>query len=147
MFNENITIKGKSIVELNVDHFNDEITIVAKASLADLENNKHDGILPKKYIINHNATILFWDDETKTVVKKTKDDAYNKKLGFLWAYFQKMSGLSKTKANEYLENLLDDSTKKSKLDWSVSDIYSFDHTISLAFKNITKIAKSMETKK
>lgn len=33
--------------------------------------------LPKKYIINKGATILFWEDGTKTVVKRAKDDEYN----------------------------------------------------------------------
>lgn len=63
--------------------------------------------LPKKYIINKGATILFWEDGTKTVVKRAKDDEYNKIMGFLWAYFQKTSGLSRTKANEYLRGLVD----------------------------------------
>lgn len=63
--------------------------------------------LPKKYIINKGATVLFWEDGTKTVVKRAKDDEYNKIMGFLWAYFQKTSGLSGTKANEYLRGLVD----------------------------------------
>lgn len=63
-------------------------------------------ILPKKYIINKGATVLFWEDGTKTVVKRAKDDEYNKIMGFLWAYFQKTSGLSRTKANNYLKELV-----------------------------------------
>lgn len=68
-------------------------------------NNEEN--LPKRYIINKGATILFWEDGTKTVVKRAKGDEYNKILGFLWAYFQKRSGLSKTKANEYIRNLVE----------------------------------------
>ena len=64
--------------------------------------------LPKRYIINKNATILFWDDGTKTIVKLSKDDKYDKKLGFLTAYFQKNSGLSKNQANKYLDNLIEE---------------------------------------
>lgn len=64
--------------------------------------------LPKNYIINKGATILFWEDGSKTVVKRGKDDEYNKVLGFLWAYFQKTSGLSRTKANKYLAGLIDE---------------------------------------
>lgn len=63
--------------------------------------------LPKRYIINKNATILFWKDGTKTIVKRSKEDEYDKTLGFLWAYFQKTSGLSKSKANDYLKRLKD----------------------------------------
>ena len=63
--------------------------------------------LPKRYIINKGATILFWDEdeEEKTIVKRSKDDKFNKRLGFLTAYFQYHSGLSKTQANKYLDNL------------------------------------------
>lgn len=68
--------------------------------------------LPKKYIINKGATILFWEDGTKTVVKRAKGDEYNKIMGFLWAYFQKTSGLSRTKANEYLRGLVDSDNLK-----------------------------------
>lgn len=63
---------------------------------------------PKRYIINKGATILFWEDGTKTIVKRSKDDEYNKRLGFLTAYFQKHSGLTKNQANKYLANLLDE---------------------------------------
>ena len=69
------------------------------------ENNNK---LPKRYIINKNATILFWDDGTKTIVKLSKDDKYDKRLGFLTAYFQKNSGLSKNQANKYLDNLIEE---------------------------------------
>lgn len=61
--------------------------------------------LPKRYIINKDATILFWNDGTKTVVKRSKNDTYDKRLGFLIAYFQKNCGMSKNKANKYLDNL------------------------------------------
>lgn len=59
----------------------------------------------ERYIINKDATILFWKNGDKTVVKKTKKDKFDKRLGFLYAWFQATSGLSKSKANEYLENL------------------------------------------
>lgn len=61
--------------------------------------------LPQHYIINNGATILFWDDGTKTIVKRAKDDTFDPVKSFLWAYFQKHSGLSKTKANKYLRKL------------------------------------------
>lgn len=57
------------------------------------------------YIINDGATILFWIDGTKTIVKRTQEDKFDKRLAFLTAYFQKNSGLSRTKANKFLANL------------------------------------------
>ena len=61
--------------------------------------------LPKQYIFNGNATILIHNDETKTIVKTMEGDDFDPLLGFLTAYFQKHSGLSKHKANEYLEEV------------------------------------------
>ena len=79
----------------------DGITISNKPYIKKLTN------LPNRYIINDGATILFWSDGTKTIVKRSKEDEYNKILGFLWAYFQKTSGLSKSKANDYLKGIVD----------------------------------------
>ena len=61
--------------------------------------------MPKKYIINHGATVLIWDDGEKTVVKRCADDKFNKRLGFLTAFFQHYSGMSKNKANKFLAEL------------------------------------------
>lgn len=104
--------------------------------------------LPKKYIINRGATVLFWEDGTKTVVKRAKDDEYNKIMGFLWAYFQRTSGLSRTKANEYLRGLVDaddlkaiEFIKNGELNNVMSDVAE---GLSNAFKNI---ADSFKPKK
>lgn len=64
--------------------------------------------LPERYIINKGATILFWSDRTKTIVKKSKEDKHDKRLAFLTAYFQKHSGLSRNKANKYLDALVEE---------------------------------------
>lgn len=69
---------------------------------------------PHRYIINKGATILFWnedDENDKTIVKLSKNDKYDKRLGFLIAYFQYNSGLTKTQANKYLDNLVEEDKK------------------------------------
>ena len=78
-----------------------------------ITNNK----MPKEYIITEKATILIWEDGTKTVVKMCDGDTFNKRLGFLIAYFQYHSGLSKHKANKYLANLdiRENKSKKRKM--------------------------------
>lgn len=43
----------------------------------------------ERYIVNENATILFWNDNTKTISKRHKEDTFDKELGFLYAYFYK----------------------------------------------------------
>ena len=67
------------------------------------KNNKID--LPERYIINENATILFWKNGEKTIVKRATDDEFNPRLAFLTAFFQRYCGMSKNKANKYLANL------------------------------------------
>lgn len=76
-------------------------------------NTPKEENLPKRYIITKEATILFWSDDKKdkTIVKTSKGDKFDKRLGFLTAYFQKHSGLTKTQANKYLDNLVVDEKK------------------------------------
>lgn len=61
----------------------------------------------KRIIVNGEATIVFWNDGDKTIVKRGKDQKENKELAILYAYFQKHSGLSKTKANKTIQDLID----------------------------------------
>lgn len=51
--------------------------------------------LPRKWVINGPATILFWEDGTKTIVKCNKGDEFDAQKGYLMAYFEKWTGLSK----------------------------------------------------
>lgn len=73
------------------------------ASTVKKQNNKIE--LPERYIINDGATILFWKDGSKTVVKRAEDDEFNPRLAFLTAFFQHYCGMSKNKANKYLASL------------------------------------------
>ncbi len=59
----------------------------------------------KKIIVNGESTIVFWNDDTKTIVKRGKGQKNNQELAILYAYFQKNSGLSKTKANKTIQDL------------------------------------------
>ena len=54
---------------------------------------KNDSI--EKYIINDGATIIFWNDGTKTISKREPNDKFDKELGFLFAYYYKKCGLSR----------------------------------------------------
>lgn len=70
--------------------------------------------LPERYIINDGATILFWKNGDKTIVKRAKDDEFNPRLAFLTAFFQRYSGMSKNKANKYLASLQVEEPKENK---------------------------------
>ena len=153
-FNKDITIKSKNVMSFDYDLNNDYVIVKGIINLNELEKEQRIGTLPEKYIINDRATILFWNDGTKTIVKRAKEDEYNKKIGFLWAYFQKNSGLSKTKANEYLDNLTDDPSKifkiYRKIDEKIDKEYMsnlFNDAVKNAYNNISQIAKSMTSKK
>ena len=95
---------------MNVDRDSIEINYGGRNSGITLKTLNQ---LPKKYIINQDACILFWSDGNKTIVKRADDDIEDPVKGFLWAYFQKHSGLSKTKANKYLREI-DEAIKKAK---------------------------------
>lgn len=61
----------------------------------------------EKIIINKDTTIVFWNDDTKTLVKRAKDQKISEELAILYAYFIKHSGLSKTKSKKVIEELID----------------------------------------
>lgn len=67
----------------------------------------HDTKTPKEYYINEKkkTVVLKWNDDTITKVKVSENDKFDARYGFLIAYFQKNCGMSKTKANKYLDNL------------------------------------------
>lgn len=71
--------------------------------LSDMFKEEQIERLPRKYIVNADAAILFWDDGSKTVVKRCEEDDVDVVKAFLWAYFEKNSGLSRNKANQYLK--------------------------------------------
>ena len=73
-------------------------------ALAEKHNEEHR--LPRKVIFNDKkkATTLLYGDEA-TVVKTCKGDKYDREKGFLMAFFQKQTGLSKTQAKKYLKEI------------------------------------------
>ena len=77
-----------------------------------LNINKYDNF-KEKYKVQFNskkkATTLIDNHLNEvTVVRCTKDDEYDKKYGFLLAYFQHNSGMSKTQCNKYLKEITDE---------------------------------------
>lgn len=53
------------------------------------------------------ATTLI-DGDKVVVVKTKKGEKYNRRIGFLEAYFELKSGMSKTQKNKYLEGVVED---------------------------------------
>ena len=59
----------------------------------------------KQLIFNNPVTIVLWNDGTKTVVKASSNDTFNKEKGFLHAYFEKHSGMSKSQISKYFKEI------------------------------------------
>lgn len=74
-----------------------------------------------KYIINENATILFWDDGTKTISKRHKEDKFDKELGFLFAYFYKKYKGSKASRKRVMDCIDYKDIKKFLFEFYVND--------------------------
>lgn len=79
-------------------------------------------ILPKKILYNPPATIVFWNDDTKTVVKSKSGDEFSYYWGFVAAFAEKMIGsnhavkkLIRKKCNLHLDKnlaLIDEADSK-----------------------------------
>ncbi len=72
------------------------ITSTTYATLSDIVV-KHKGlgfrnIKIKKIIFNPPATVIFWGDDTKTVVKCAEDDEFNPEIGVAMCYMKKIYG-------------------------------------------------------
>lgn len=62
---------------------------------------------PTKIIYNPPATIVFWTDGTKTVVKCCEEDEYNEYYGFLCALGKKIFG-----TNRHLKKMIDEKAER-----------------------------------
>lgn len=75
----------------------------------------------EKYIINENATILFWNDGTKTISKRHKEDKFDKELGYLYAYFYKKYKGNKASMKRVLDCIDFKNIKTFLLEFYIND--------------------------
>ena len=68
----------------------------------------------KKIMYKPPATIVFWNDGTKTVAVCEKGDVYNKELGFALCVLKKKYG--NKKVHDMLDKYVHKATKYSKSD-------------------------------
>jgi len=73
----------------------------------DFENEMETKMKHNKVIFSGNATIVFWEDNTKTIVKCSDNDSFDSEKGFLIAYYQKHTGNSKKQTSKVLQSLPD----------------------------------------
>ena len=74
-----------------------------------------------RYIINDGATIIFWNDGTKTISKRDQDDKFDKELGFLFAYFQKKWSYSRNTRKKVLSCIKENQIKEFLFEFYVKD--------------------------
>jgi len=72
-----------------------------------LEEIKISPLEIEKVIFNNPATIVFWTDGSKTVVKTSPNDKFDKEKGILWAYAIKNGLGSKTQVQKEIMSLVE----------------------------------------
>lgn len=71
---------------------------------------KGSDTIPDSIIINGDNTVIKRKDE-KVILRKSKEDEMNLEYAFLYGYFLLNSGMSKTKASEFLKSIRDNEQK------------------------------------
>ncbi len=66
------------------------------------------GVRPERVIFSDPATVVFWADGTKTVVKVQNGEPFDKEKGFAMAFIKKFFG-NKGRYNELLKKFCGDS--------------------------------------
>lgn len=74
---------------------------------------------PKKVISRYPATIVIWNDDTKTVVKCSKDDNYDLRTGILLCFMKKLFG-----NNNNYHKILYDAIDNAECHFSQSAYYA-----------------------
>jgi len=113
IYYENFEKKGfdtETVVIMDEDHFKEGIQGAPRINISLNEQEK----IPERYIVNKGAVILFWEDGTKTIVKRSRFDKHDPIKGFLWAYFEKNSGMTKTQVKKYLMEVNNGKEQKRK---------------------------------
>lgn len=115
------------INEFSVEHTMENITVDGKFSISDtreiksftdiVENAHANCCYPtihledmcnfriKKVIFNEPATIVIWEDGTKTIVKCAEDEAYDKEKGLALCYMKKALGNKGNYNNIFREHI------------------------------------------
>lgn len=65
-------------------------------------------VKPIGVIYNPPATIVYWNDDTKTIVKCAKSDTYNKLVGLLLCYIKKSLGNDQKTFNHFVNIFMSD---------------------------------------
>lgn len=82
-------------ITMDMDYPSKAVDLNISATMTpNIYNDPNYGI--KKVIFNDPATIVYWTDGTKTVVKCCENDAFNKETGLAMAFMKKKLGNDNT---------------------------------------------------
>lgn len=95
-----VPLEAKDISELML--MNDPV----EGLYAKMKTNLANGYIdPKEVIFAPPATIVYWQDGTKTVVKCSEEDEFSEEMGFVLCFMKKMFG-NNGSYNNYINNAL-----------------------------------------
>lgn len=101
---DSVKYNGFCFTSLSDDMYRSRITIEAHKDV-NATNSNPFGI--DRVIFNGPATIVFWEDGTKTVVKCAEKETYNERTAIMWAIMKKTYG-SSSRVNKVLDKLISD---------------------------------------
>lgn len=84
---------------LMYNYIENDINCISELAKKYSSKEDNDMLKIKNVIFNNPATIVFWEDRTKTVVKCQKGDIYDKEKGLAMAIAKKALGTNKSKSN------------------------------------------------
>lgn len=108
--------RDKDLTSIHIESIDMDSIYTDKAVLRRIDNvktliNSRYGTntlgIPKKIIFNGPATIVFWYDGTKTVVKQSENDIYDYEKGFAMCVMKKVFGENYAKARKMAEKAAD----------------------------------------
>ena len=66
-----------------------------------------EGLRIKRVLFRNPATIVWWQDGSKTVVRCGEGEAYDKEKGILWAFYKRHSGMSNKRAKKQMNKFVE----------------------------------------
>lgn len=109
----NLQIPWKDLLSCYADCAGYTSNILTKEYKPQEEGEMNSYYVPKRIIYNDPATIVFWKDGTKTVVKKAAQEPYNKYNAFCAALAKKVYG-NNSRVNAFVKSGEDHASAKKK---------------------------------
>lgn len=131
-FGLDLVVKG---VEMFDDFFDQDRNVLINARVANKSRKYPTQVNPfniKRVIFNGPATIVFWNDGTKTVVKCAEEEIYNKRTAIMWAIMKKAYGNS-SRVNKAFDELIEGDEASND---NTEDDFDVNSSLRWAAKNL-----------